>query len=80
MIAITIETLLEMGNMVYLSFKPNSIKSLEKCKESLKTYITDIRKQMRTNKLKLNDDVPPWRPGSSSKIIKVNGYVRHNFI
>ena len=25
-------------------------------------------------------DVPPWWPGSSSKIIKVNGYVRHNFI
>ena len=24
--------------------------------------------------------VPPWWPGSSSKIIKVNGYVRHNFI
>ena len=24
--------------------------------------------------------VPPWWPGSSLKIIKVNGYVRHNFI
>ena len=28
----------------------------------------------------LKDSVPPWWPGSSSKIIKVNGYVRHNFI
>ena len=24
--------------------------------------------------------VPPWWTGSSSKIIKVNSYVRHNFI
>ena len=40
----------------YLSFKPNNIKSLEKCKESLEACIPDIRKWMRTNKLKLNDD------------------------
>ena len=40
----------------YLSFKPNNIKSLEKCKESLEACITDIHKWMRTNKLKLNDD------------------------
>ena len=25
-------------------------------------------------------NVPPWWSGSSSKIIKVNSYVRHNFI
>ena len=25
-------------------------------------------------------NVPPWWPGSSSKIITVNSYVRHNFI
>ena len=27
-----------------------------------------------------NIDVPPWWPGSSLKIIKVNSYVRDNFI
>ena len=40
----------------YLSFKPNNIKPLEKCKESLEACITDICKWMRINKLKLNND------------------------
>ena len=40
----------------YLSFKPSDANSLESCKESLEACISDIRKWMRTNKLKLNDD------------------------
>ena len=52
----------------YLSFKPNNIKSLEKCKESLEACITDICKWMRTNKLKLNDDKSPiWHKTANGK-------------
>ena len=40
----------------YLSFKPSDTNSIAKCKQSLVACIKDIRKWMRTNKLKLNDE------------------------
>ena len=43
---------------------------------------TEMAVQATTVNLKQTFEaiVPPWWPGSSSKIIKVNCYVRHNFI
>ena len=50
-------------------------------KKEIPAVVPDLKlRPAPTETAEIHPNVPPWWTGSSSKIIKANSYVRHNFI